>query len=325
MRWKNKSELEEIRPYELVSSNGHIKMIKTKVKDPFSLNCKVYNDGSHFVAIQKTNAKAVYFRNEKTELQKLFDNIYKSFLMQGVKPKKIFKAMKEAMTDNCPELENVNDFVKENIKRQRQNYFSRMKRFERKVNLNVWNKFVTITYNPALHTELTFRKKLKRCLSNLHTRRGWNYIGVFELAPETKRLHFHAIMYIPNNEMIGTIEEKQDYSTKDHKMQVTHSNSFFLEKFGRNDFEELTEIDLKSGRTLEYLTKYISKTGEKLIYSRGIPSELNITIERSDIATSFIDYVEKFVLFDDCISKKHVYKPFRYISSLFDSRLCCSQ
>ena len=37
-------------------------------------------------------------------------------------------------------------------------------------------------------------------------------MGVFENAPETERLHFHALMYIPDGEMIGNIYEKKDYN-----------------------------------------------------------------------------------------------------------------
>lgn len=99
-------------------------------------------------------------------------------------------------------------------------------------------------------------------------------MGVFERAPETGRLHFHALLYVPDGEMIGTITEKQDYSTKQHKMQTTHENDFFAERFGRNDFAELSAGELQHGNTIGYILKYIGKTGEKITYSRGIRGEI---------------------------------------------------
>ena len=59
--------------------------------------------------------------------------------------------------------------------------------------------------------------------------------------------------------------ETKDYSTKDHRMQTAHQNTYFLERYGRNDFQALgspTEVQ----HSLGYLMKYIEKSGERLIY-----------------------------------------------------------
>ena len=48
-----------------------------------------------------------------------------------------------------------------------------------------------------LHTEQSFKKKLKIALQNFSSRRGWKYMGVWERAPETNRLHFHGLFKIP--------------------------------------------------------------------------------------------------------------------------------
>ena len=103
-------------------------------------------------------------------------------------------------------------------------------------------------------------------------------MGVFENAPETERLHFHALMYIPDGEMIGSIYEKKDYNKKSGKMTITRINTFFEDGFGRNDFRPVNEKEITHGNTINYLLKYISKSGE------------------------MFDYVEKVVLFDDVIS-----------------------
>lgn len=46
-------------------------------------------------------------------------------------------------------------------------------------------------------------------------------------------------------------------------------NSYFLQNFGRNDFEVIEDKMLLS-QSLIYIMKYIEKSGEKLVYSRGL-------------------------------------------------------
>ena len=84
-------------------------------------------------------------------------------------------------------------------------------------------------------------------------------------------------------------------------MQTTHSNGFFENGFGRNDFEELNAMELKHGQTLNYILKYIGKTGERIVYSRGIPTQVFKKIEEKDIVTRMQDYMQKYLLFDDSI------------------------
>lgn len=297
----------------------------------FSMHCKVYNDGSHFVAVEKRNCFRPHNKNnENLEERHFFNKLYNHYQTQGVKKKQIPALLKDTVAYHFPKLEKIDEFIDENIKRVRHNYFSRVKRLKRKANLNIWNKWVTITYDPTFHDETTFRNKLRKCLSNLHSRRNWKYMGVFERAPETNRLHFHAIMYIPKDEMIGEINEKKDYSTTQHKMQITHSNSFFENKFGRNDFVDLSDNEIKNGSLVEYLTKYIGKTNEKIVYSRGIPSELELCIDKEDIASEYIDYCVKYVIFDDCMDNNGTYMPLKKIykeykqSDFFDLLPCQS-
>lgn len=70
-------------------------------------------------------------------------------------------------------------------------------------------------------------------------RKGWRYIGVWERGDEANRLHFHGIFYIPENGMPGTLEERTDYSFNEHKRKMIMQNTYFKDKFGRNDFNEL--------------------------------------------------------------------------------------
>ena len=137
-------------------------------------------------------------------------------------------------------------------------------------------------------------------------------MGVFERAPETGRLHFHGVFYVPNGEMIGTITEKTDYSTAQGKLQTTHENDFFQKTFGRNDFAELDEREIKHGQTLNYLLKYIAKTGERIVYSRGIPTEIYCKVDDNDILTEMQDFGTKYILFDDVLNWERDIMHFQY-------------
>ena len=126
-------------------------------------------------------------------------------------------------------------------------------------------------------------------------------MGVFEEGWANGTLHFHALLYVPENEMIGEIVEKNEYSTKRGEVHTRYGNTFFDESFGRSDFQELNPVLLKRGGTLRYLVKYIVKSGEKIVYSRGIPAEICKELPPSDIVDEFLDFVTKYALFDDVI------------------------
>lgn len=71
-------------------------------------------------------------------------------------------------------------------------------------------------------------------------------MGVWERSPERKRLHFHGLFRVPKNGMVGELYEKTDYSTALHTMQTVNVNTYFEERFGRNDFKELNKRLLAS-------------------------------------------------------------------------------
>ncbi len=273
-------------------------------------NCyKIYHDGGHYVGTlyKARNGRKDYTdkKRVKQDIDILFDGLFFDARKMGLRNGKMQKPMTEhikagllKLFDDTPEMD---EYIEKGIKRRLNNILHRKKRFRRKGFLNKWTHFVTFTYNDKLHTEESFRRKLRKCLSNLRTRRGWKYMGVFEYAPDTGRLHFHALVYVPDGEMLGKIYEKQDYSTAQQCMQITHPNTFFEKNFGRNDFEELTDMQLKHGNTMEYILKYIGKTGERIVYSRGIPTEIEKQISQSEVLCEFFDFVGKFVLADSAI------------------------
>lgn len=274
--------------------------------DGANVYCKVYNDGSHYVATPYCpTGKAPPEKQPKTDTQRLFDELYAQAAEYGLKRAETLKSIRERLQDEIPDETALDAFIAAEMKRTARNVGVRKKRFRRKAYFNEWHYFVTVTYSDEKHTEETFRKQFRRCLCNLHTRRQWLYMGVFERSPLNNRLHFHGLFYVPDGQMIGTVNEKRDYSTKSHTMQTTHENDFFAERFGRNDFSAVCQNELQYGNTLDYLLKYISKSGERIVYSRGIPDGIMTHIDGKDIAAEIPDeYVTKYVLFDDVFDKR---------------------
>lgn len=264
---------------------------------------RIYSDGSHYIAREALHAKAPR-RTEriKTEIDEIFELLYSDGMKCEMADKKLREFIKTNLEDCFPDFPDLEKYVNENVDRMNRNAWQRERRFRRKAYLNRWNYFVTFTYNGKKHTEETFRKKLRKCLSNLHTRRGWNFMGVWERGEETGRLHFHCILYVPAGQMVGKIAHKKEYSKRLGKVKETFSNDFFERKFGRNDFEELNIMEMKNGSAVAYILKYLRKTGERIVYSRGIPTEISKTLDDRVFAAEITDdYVPKFVIFDNVI------------------------
>ena len=272
---------------------------------------RIYSDGSHYIARAATHAKAPKrTKHDKTEIDDIFAFLYADGLKCDMTDKELRKFILTNLEDCFPAFPDLEKYVNENIDRMNRNAWQREKRFRRKAYLNRWNYFVTFTYNGKKHTEETFRKKLRKCLSNLHTRRGWNFMGVWERGEETDRLHFHCILYVPAGEMVGKITQKKEYSKRLGKVKETFSNDFFERKFGRNDFEELNIMEMKNGSAVAYILKYLRKTGERIVYSRGIPTEISKVLPDHVFAAEIEDdYVVKYVIFDNVIKWERDIKP----------------
>lgn len=177
---------------------------------------KVYFDGGHYIAIPKENfcrnTSNGKKRQTKVEQNSPKQRFEQAFEKSRELPKKERKEYIQGVIKDCfSNSQETTDFVQKELERKRTNSNKRKTRLYRKVYLQEWNYFVTITYDDKLLNEDNFRIKLRNTLKHLVSRKGWKYIGVFERSPN-KRLHFHAIMYIPS--MIGTLVESKDYSTK---------------------------------------------------------------------------------------------------------------
>ena len=234
-------------------------------------------------------------KNRLMTKKELFEELYARY--QSLPRYKRKAAILKRMRPYFPDADAARLYVETNTWRKTRNLIARRVRMVRKINLQTFNFFVTFTYNSELHTEESFRKKLKNCLSHFCTRKGWKYVGVWERSPEKKRLHFHGIFHIPDGTMPGMMLEVSDYNFKAHRRIVTHQNSYFNEEFGRSDFEPL---DVRSlGSAIAYIVKYLEKTGEKIVYSKGLPQFFVSDVMDEDVVCPFGLEDKKLLLYDD--------------------------
>ncbi len=258
---------------------------------------KVYFDGSHFIGIppekqiwkKRKNSK----KRVKNETEEKLKQLYKS--ETGTKKEKTEKVI-EKINEEIKDEEKAKEFVKATLEKEKRNKIVRLTRLYRKIGLQQWTHFCTFTYDSNKLNEEEFRKKLLTCLRHLSHRKGWKYIGVFERSPKLERLHFHGIFVI--TEMVGEIIETRDYSTKTHQMQIAHQNTFFLERFGRNDFKEIIN-NVGVNDAVNYIMKYIRKTGEKVIYSKHLQTYFVADILDDDVVCKIGQEDRKILLFDD--------------------------
>ena len=235
--------------------------------------------------------------DEEAEKKTQFEAAYKESQQLPRKERKAY--MRKAMEEAIPDKEQRKEYVERNNERKKTNAIRRKVRLSKKVNLQrEWSYFCTFTFSDEKHTEESFRKSLRNTLKHLVNRKGWKHIGVWERGGETGRLHFHGIFYIPPDGMVGEIVETTDYNTKDHRMQTTHQNTYFLERYGRNDFQPLGSPE-EVQHSLGYLMKYIEKSGERLIYGGKLPTYFESDVADEDILAPYGIDDRKAILADD--------------------------
>lgn len=98
--------------------------------------------------------------------------------------------------------------------------------------------------------------------------------------------------------MPGYFIQKEDYSFKRHRRQITNQNTYFLENYGRNDFEKI-EDNSRVGDALAYIMKYMEKSEEKIVYSKGMPQYFISDIMDEDIVCRVGIEDQKLLLFDN--------------------------
>ena len=282
---------------------------------------KIYHDGSHFIAIPQgayssgkgckrqvvkpTEQLTLTNESPPETLKERFETAYQESLSLPKKERK--KHIKEALESVFTDKAELKAFVDKNLERMKTNAIKRKVRLMRKLRLQRWDYFVTFTYSDELLSEETFRKKLIYTLKHLVARNGWKYVGVWERGSDTDRLHFHGIFYIPDGKMIGKLEEVKDYDTRNHRMQTTYQNTHFLKQFGRNDFKDIAMQDDIS-EAAKYITKYMEKSGERLVYGGKLPTYFRSDVLDEDVICSFGVDDRKVLLFDNftCINEGEI-------------------
>ena len=256
---------------------------------------KIYFDGSHYIGIPHTTQPWKRKKNKqklKDTNEEKVKEIYRE--STGTKKEKIENTINK-VNDEIKDVEKSTELVNKTLEKEKRNRIVRYTRLIRKLRLQNWTHFCTFTYDSNKLTEEEFREKFLNCIRHLSNRKNWKYVGVFERSPENKRLHFHGIFLIP--EMIGEIVERKDYSTKTHQMQVARQNTFFLERFGRNDFRPIDKHSIQDA--IKYITKYINKTGEKILSSRHIQTYFVPDILEEDVLCKIGQEERKILMFDD--------------------------
>lgn len=225
-----------------------------------------------------------------------FSRLYEECKKMKVKEQK--KYLIKGLRRLFPSVKATEYYVERKLMDKYRALVERRKRFMRKAFLNDFDYFVTFTYSDEKHTEESFRKKLMKTLQNYASRSAWKYMGVWERGGETNRLHFHALLKIPDGTMPGALVEVVDFNLKTHRQKKTVQNTFFNKKFGRCDFEKILKNPRAYIQAVEYILKYISKTGERLVYSRKLPMYLYSDINEEDVMCRTGLEDKKLVLYD---------------------------
>lgn len=260
-------------------------------------NTKIYFDGSHYIGIPKVVQPWKRRKQDKSKLKNETEEKVKEILKTSqaeTKEKKVEEAT-QSINKSIKNLEKSKEIVNRVLEKNERNRIVRLTRLYRKAYLQQWDYFCTFTYDSKKLSEEDFKVKFLNCIRHLSSRKGWKYIGVFERSPELNRLHFHGIFVIP--EMVGELIETKDYSTKNNRMQVAQQNTYFLEKFGRNDFSKIENNEVKS--TIRYMLKYIRKTGDKIIYSKHLQTFFVTDVLEDDVVCKTGNEDRKILLFDN--------------------------
>ena len=225
-----------------------------------------------------------------------FKRLYEECKNMKVKDQK--KYLMNCIRDLFPDLRAAELYVERKLMDKYRALVERRKRFMRKAYLNNFDYFATFTYADDKHTEEDFKKKLANTLKHFANRKGWKYMGVWERGGENNRLHFHALLKVPEGTMPGELIEVTDFNLKMHRNKKTVQNTFFNKKFGRSDFEKIIKKPRAYLSAVEYILKYISKTGERIVYSRGLPMYVISDINSEDVLCRTGLEDKKLVLYD---------------------------
>lgn len=310
--------------------------------------CKVYSDGSHYIAIrptegysgprrkpppeepiiveeaassdvqnavveecavpqgqeqtcgdmpEQTQSETVKERRISTRTDEFLKWYRESY---GMKKKEQYAFIASKLAPYFKSDEALHKYLDYKMECKRRSETARRIRCQRRAALHELSYFATFTYDDKKATEKEFEKRLLTALSNLASRKGWKYMGTWERGGDTDRLHFHAVLYIPEGKMVGKLELKRDYDVKKKRMVERMENSFFWDRFGRNKFELIDGTALTLGTAVSYIIKYIEKSGGRIICSKGLRTFIETDIDNDDVVAQLReDDDKKYLLFDD--------------------------
>ena len=267
-------------------------------KGGVKMKMKVYSEGNSFIGILPRSAHKTGSRSTlKNPMSDAFKKYYREAQTLNINKRELNDFLFEKMLNDEGSYLLDLDTIKEMVKKEVNRVHQKVKRYRRKMGFFRPNYFLTFTYSDDQTNEEEFELKLRRALSNLAYRNEWRYIGVKERGSEGGRVHFHFLAYIPEGKMVGELFLDSQWSTKRKKREYFTNNTFFVERFGKCRFDKITNADLLSGGVSNYLIKYLIKDDEKLIYSRHIPTEIEVDVDlEKDVFCTFYDFGLKVYL-----------------------------
>ena len=276
-------------------------------------NCKVSFDGCNYVAfVSKKEERSRSFKKtppapisvqtsngtggvKSLTTKEYFNEVWGFALNRHPSERKAYVKEKMRPFITSSELD-LQHFVDHHVSRMYRNKSARSLRMRRKAFLQNFNYFVTFTYDDKKCSENEFYKGIRTSLKNLVKRYAWKGMGAWEHGEDTGRLHFHAVFDI--RDMPGMLVEVEEYNIKTKRKERTVMSTYFLEKFGRNEFRKIEdENGLNSAIT--YILKYIEKNSERIYYTRGLPQFFLCDIKEDDVITNCGADGKKMILFAD--------------------------
>ena len=265
------------------------------------IRVKVTCDGNHFVGSLPRSSSGIHYKKSyRSKKNELFNVYYLEAQKNGVSRSEIVEYISSCFMRDLDISEWLsNNEIEELLKNKKRNDHKRKKRYLNKLFLVDWNYYVTFTYDDQKETRESFSSRLKKTFSNFKTRHNWLVMAIPEEGEETGRLHYHCFLYIPEGEMVGNLFLQKKYSNKKRRMITWTDNSYFSERFGQSVWKAINRNDLRGNSLKSYLVKYLSKSGNKFFYSRGIPTELDMIIDTdTDVFCTYNNYGLKVLLFD---------------------------
>lgn len=277
------------------------------------IKSKVNFDGNHFICVREGDHKPIEKRiYERTHWDDTFNALYEHYIKENkyLTSAQLYELILDNLINDCKYdgQQPASMFVARKLGNISAATAARRRRFHCKSNFVKFNYFATFTYDSKkISSEDEFRKKIKKLFMNLHNRYGWLFAGCFERGGKKSRLHMHCLVYIPKDSPVGEFITTKGYSLEAHKFKEVTQNTYFLKRFGRNEFDAI-DCDTRGNvsKAIGYITKYIAKSGERCFYSKGIPTYLVMELFKEDLVTSYCVIVKqrrikRYVLLDDVL------------------------